>query len=172
MSIVAALVVFILGLVIVLFCAEQLVKGVVATSLTLGVSAFLIAVVFIGFDPDNLSVGVTASFEHAPGIAWGAIIGAGMVAVALAFGISAVFAPMTFEGVSKRLLVTPLLAILFLGALGMDGQLSRWDGAALLVGYAGSVLWIFHLSRRELDIRPAGELAESLEKTQNYSGPA
>jgi len=74
MSVIAALVLFIVGLAIVLFSAEQLVKGVVGTSIVFGVSSFVIAVVFIGFDPDNLSVGAVASFEQVPGIAWGAIV--------------------------------------------------------------------------------------------------
>jgi cation:H+ antiporter len=41
----------------------------VATSLTFGLSAFLITTIFIGFDPDNLSVGASAAFEGQPGIA-------------------------------------------------------------------------------------------------------
>jgi cation:H+ antiporter len=52
-----ALGLFIAGLAMVLSLAEQLVKGVVGTSLNFGISAFMISVIFIGFDPDNLSVG-------------------------------------------------------------------------------------------------------------------
>ena len=71
---------FIVGLAMVLSLAEQLVKGVVGTSLNFGISAFMISVIFIGFDPDNLSVGA-ASYEGVSGIAWGSIIGAAMVAM-------------------------------------------------------------------------------------------
>jgi Ca2+/Na+ antiporter len=91
------------------------VKGVVGTSIAFRVSSFAIAVVFIGFDPDNLSVGAVASFEDAPGIAWGAIIGAAMVAVAFGFAVAALLAPMRFGAVPVRILMVPLLAITFLG---------------------------------------------------------
>lgn len=47
MSLIAALALFGLGLAIVLFSAEQLVKGVVATSMAFRVSSFTIAVVFM-----------------------------------------------------------------------------------------------------------------------------
>ncbi len=39
------------GLVLVLYFAEQLVKGVDGTSVYFHISAFLISVIFLGFDP-------------------------------------------------------------------------------------------------------------------------
>ena len=76
---------FIVGLAMDLSLAEQLVKGVVGTSLNFGISAFMISVIFTGFDPDNLSVGAVASYEGVSGIARGSIIGAAMVAFAFAY---------------------------------------------------------------------------------------
>jgi cation:H+ antiporter len=58
-----ALVFFGVGLGLIIFFAEQLVKGVVGTSMGFGLSAFLLSVIFIGFDPDNLAVGTVASAE-------------------------------------------------------------------------------------------------------------
>jgi cation:H+ antiporter len=96
MDIVITLVVCGIGLGLVIFFAEQLVKGVVGTSVGFGVSTFLLSVLFIGFDPDNLAVGAAASAEGVSGIALGSILGGAMVAIAFAFGLSAVVAPMTF----------------------------------------------------------------------------
>ena len=101
MEIVLALVLFGVGLGLIIFFAEQLVKGVVGTSIGFGLSTFLLSVIFIGFDPDNLAVGTVASAEGMAGIALGSILGGAMVAVALAFGISALVAPMTFAQVSE-----------------------------------------------------------------------
>lgn len=75
---------FVAGLVLVVYFAEKLVEGAVGTSLGLGISTFLVSVIFIGFDPDNLSVGAVASFEGVAGIAVGSIVGAAMVAIARA----------------------------------------------------------------------------------------
>ena len=49
--------------------AEQLVKSLVGTSVGFGLSTFLLSVLFIGFDPDNLAVGTVASAEGMSGIA-------------------------------------------------------------------------------------------------------
>lgn len=98
-----------------------------------------------------------------------------MVAVALAFGVTALFAPMSFGTVPRRILVLPPAAVVLLGGLGLDGRLSRLDGVVLVAGYALSVLWLFHLSRQGLDIRPTGEVKEVLQKDRpagRFGAPA
>ena len=161
---------FVVGLGLVIYFAEKLVKGAVGTSLGFGVSTFLISVVFIGFDPENLAVGAVGSFEGIAGIALGSIIGAAMVAIALAFGITALFAPMSFEQVPKQILTVPILAVLLLGILGFDGELSRIDGAVLLLGFVlVSVIYLLRLSKRGLDIKPTGEVAETMEEAEELS---
>jgi cation:H+ antiporter len=104
MDILTALVIFGIGLGLIIFFAEQLVKSVVGTSLGFGLSTFLLSVIFIGFDPDNLAVGAVASAEGVSGFTLGSILGGAMVAVSLAFGISAVVAPMTFAQVPPQVL--------------------------------------------------------------------
>ena len=158
-----SLALFVVGLGLVICFAERLVKGTVGMSVSFGVSTFLISVIFIGFDPENLAVGAVASYEGVAGIALGSIVGAAMVAIALAFGITAMLAPMRFEKVSRVLLAVPILAVLLLHGLGADGQLSRADGAILLAGFLLSILVLIFLSKRGLDIRASGEVAEMLE---------
>lgn len=169
MNIVLSLILFAFGLGLVIYFAEKLVKGAVGASLGFGISTFLVSVVFIGFDPENLAVGAAGSLEGVAGIALGSIIGAAMVAIALAFGITALIAPMRFEQAPKQILVVPILAVLLLGILGFDGQLSRIDGAVLLLGFALSVIYLLRLSERGLDIRPTGEVAETLEEAEELS---
>jgi cation:H+ antiporter len=163
-DIVIAVVFFGVGLGLIIFFAEQLVKGVVGTSMGFGLSAFLLSVIFIGFDPDNLSVGTAASAEGVAGIALGSILGATMVAVALGFGLSALVAPMTFAQVPPQVLVVQMLAVVLLAALALDGQLSRTDGGLLLVAFGLAVLYLVHLGRRGLDIKPSGEVGHRLRK--------
>jgi cation:H+ antiporter len=161
-----SLVLFVIGLGLVISFAEQLVKGALGTSVGFGVSPFLISVIFIGFDPENLAVGAVGAFEGVAGIALGSIIGAAMVAVALAFGITALCAPMTFGQAPKQVLAVPVLAGLLLDALCLDGQLSRGDGAALLLGFVLAIFYLLRLSRRGLDISPTGEGADTLKETE------
>ena len=77
-------------------------------SLRFGVSAFLISAIFIGFDPENLALGGVASYEGVAGDRpnLGSVIGAAMVAIALAFGITAVLAPMRFAEASNSCSMT------------------------------------------------------------------
>lgn len=169
MNTIVSVVLFLVGLGLVIYFAEKLVKGAVGTSLGFGISTFLISVIFIGFDPENLAVGAVASFEGNAGIASGTIIGAAMVAIALAFGITALLVPMQFEHVPKQILAVPILAVLLFWILGLDGQLSRIDGAVLLLGFLISVVYLLRLSKRGLDIRPTGEVAETLEQSEELS---
>lgn len=169
MNTIVSIALFVVGLGLVIYFAEKLVKGAVGTSLGFGVSTFLISVIFIGFDPENLAVGAVGSFEGIAGIALGSIIGAAMVAIALAFGITALFAPMSFEQVPKQILTVPILAVLLLGILSLDGQLSRIDGAVLLLGFVLSVNYLLRLSKRGFDIKPTGEVAETLEEAEELS---
>lgn len=151
------------GLVLVIWSAERLVEGVVGTSVGFGVSAFVVSVVFVGFDPENLAVGTVGAIQGLPGIAAGSVIGAAMVAVGLAFGVTALLAPMQFAQVPRRVLLVPVAAVLLFGALAFDGMLSRVDGAVLFSAFVLAVFELLRLSRRGLDIRPTGEVAESLE---------
>jgi cation:H+ antiporter len=157
---------FVAGLALVIYFAEKLVKGAVGTSAGFGVSVFVISVIFIGFDPENLAVGAVASYEAASGIALGSIIGAAMVAVAFAFGLTALIAPMTFERVPFSILAVPVLAILLFAALAWDGVLSRLDGGILLLAFVLAIGSLLLLSRKGIDIKPTGEVAETLEKPQ------
>jgi cation:H+ antiporter len=151
------------GLVLVIWSAERLVEGVVGTSVGFGVSAFVVSVVFVGFDPENLAVGAVGAVQGLPGIAAGSVIGAAMVAVGLAFGVTALLAPMQFAQAPRRVLLIPVAAVLLFGALAFDGMLSRLDGALLLLAFVLAVLELLRLSRRGLDVRPTGEVAEGLE---------
>jgi cation:H+ antiporter len=159
-----AVVFFGVGLGLIIFFAEQLVKGVVGTSMGFGLSTFLLSVIFIGFDPDNLAVGTVASAEGVAGIALGSILGGAMVAVALAFGISALVAPMMFAQVPPQVLAVQMLSVVLFAGLVMDGQLSRVDGGMLLVGFGLAVLYLVRLGRRGLDITPSGEVGHRLQK--------
>lgn len=153
------------GLALVLSFAGRLVQGTLAFAHGFGLSVFVVSVIFLGFDPENLAVGAVGNYEQASGIAIGTIVGAAMVAIALAFGITALIVPLKFEQAPRQVLIVAILAVALLGGLARDGELSRMDGLLLLVGYVAAIRYLFWLSRRGVDIRGAG-LGKKPEKAE------
>jgi cation:H+ antiporter len=127
MSLLTSVALFALGLALVIVFAEHLVEGAVGTSAGFGLSPFLVSVVFIGFDPENLAVEAAGAHGGVPGIALGSVVGAAMVAIALAFGLTALIVPMQFERAPGGVLAVPLVAVLLFATLAWDGSLSRLD---------------------------------------------
>ncbi len=164
MSLLVGLGLFGLGLALVLVFSERLVESTIGVSHHVGLSAFLISVVFIGFDPENLGVGAVASAEASAGIALGTIVGAAMVALALAFGITALVVPLDFEQAPRRILVLPVGAVVVLTLLALDGRLSRGDGALLLLGYAGAVGILFRWERAGIHVAPTATVASEVDE--------
>lgn len=155
---------FVIGLGLIFYFTEELVKGVVGTSLGLGVTPLIISIIFIGFEPEYLIVGITGSLSGSAGIAPGSIIGAAMILIALSFGVRALVSPVSFQYAPKRVIAVPVLAELLFGLLALDGMISRTDGSVLLLGFVLSVLYLLRLSKRGLDIKPTGEVLAVLEK--------
>lgn len=167
MNVLVSVLLVAVGLAIVLFFSERLVKSVGGLASGLGVSAFLLSVVFLGFDPENLGVGVVGSLQGASGIALGTIVGSAMVATALSFGVAALVAPMRFAEAPRQVLAVPILAIVLLGALALDGELSRLDGAILVCGYAAALIYLGLLSRGGVDIQAGkGEVGKELREAR------
>lgn len=158
---------FVGGLAVVIYFAEKLVDGTVGTARGFGLSAFLISVVFIGFDPENLFVGASGTSAGVAGIALGAIVGAAMVAIALAFGITALLAPMEFEEVPTRILAVQVFAVLLFGGLALDGELSRFDGGVLFLAYIVVVGYLLWLSNRGVDVLPGTDVESDTDGQQS-----
>ena len=140
--------VFILGVALVVGSAEKLVESLVVVSLTFGVSIFLLGVLLVGFDAENLAVGVDASARGLPEVALGTIIGASLVAIAFALGVTALITPIKLDVSRKGVLLVAPLAVLLAWLLSLDGELSRLDGGLLLVGFAAIVVYLLRESRR------------------------
>ncbi len=164
MSIPIAIILLIAGLALVIFFSEQLVKGLVGTALHFNVSAFLLSVIFIGFDPENLGIGAIGTYEGASGIAAGSILGSVMVAIALALGITALLAPVQFRTLPKSILMVPLLSTILFSLLILDKELGRLDGLILLAGYGLGVTYLVSLNKKGIQVEAGGEVAESLEE--------
>ena len=126
------------GIVVVVAGAELFFDGLLALAARLRLSAFVLTVIVSGFELENLAAGIAADLKGLPNAAAGTFLGgttflalAVSGAAAAAAPIRAVFPPAVLAWTAAA--PFPLLA------LGLDGRLSRLDGAALVVWFGVAI---------------------------------
>lgn len=156
------LVLFVAGLVALVAGAELMVRGAVNLAEALGISPLVIGltVVAYGTSAPELAVSVQASWLDQADLAVGNIVGSNIMNVLLILGLSALIIPLT---VARQLLWldVPLmiaLSILML-VFGLDGRISRWDGAFFVTVLVGYTVFLIRKSRREVAAERAAERA-------------
>jgi cation:H+ antiporter len=96
------LVVAAVGVVVIVWGAETFAEHLAVASTRLGVSAFALAVLLAGAEPEELATAVTASLRGAPAIALGDVVGANVAICLVAIGVGAVIAPLPFDRRVRR----------------------------------------------------------------------
>lgn len=142
---VAALV---LGLLVLVWSADRFVDAAAAFAWHLKVSSFVIGVVIIGFGTSapELVVSAFAASAGNPGLALGNGYGSNIANIGLVLGLVLLLAAMPMDANIKQRQLPLLLVVTGLaGLLLLNGQLSRWDGALLLLLFAlAMVLSLWH----------------------------
>lgn len=152
-----AVVVFAGGVALVVVGAELFAEHLEVASRRLGVSAFALALLLAGAEPEELATTITAAVRNVPAIAFGDVIGANVAMCLVALPVGALVAPLPFGPRVRRyaLLALPLGAVAAI--LAWNGHVSRIQGAVLVVLYVAYVAAIWSRERRP----PAlGEVAE------------
>ncbi|MFL6241472.1 MAG: hypothetical protein ACJ73V_00420, partial [Acidimicrobiia bacterium] len=98
------------GVALVVVGAEVFAEHLEAASRRLGVSAFALALLLAGAEPEELATTVAASLRKAPAIAFGDVIGANVAMCLVALPVGALVAPLPFGPRVRRyaLLALPL----------------------------------------------------------------
>ena len=129
---------FILGLVLLALGGDSIVKGSAGLAQRMGASPFVAGLLLVAFGTSvpELAVNLRALVAGQPALALGNAVGSNIVNVGLTLGAAALVAPVVvrWRALSPLLLVL-LLATLGVIGLGWDGQLSRVDGALLLLAF-------------------------------------
>lgn len=126
-----------IGLFLLYFGAEWLVKGAAGLGLNLGVRPLVIGltVVAYGTSMPELVVSGAAAFQGRGAIAIANVIGSNIANLGLILGITALIAPVAVEGTLIRREVPVLVVATLLVPLVLyDGTVSRADAALLLGG--------------------------------------
>jgi cation:H+ antiporter len=122
------------GIVAVVAGAELFFDGLLGISSRLKTAPFVVTALVSGFELENLAAGIAANAKDLPGAAAGTFLG-GTTFVALGVtGLAAVIRPLKADLPWKPLAaagVSPLA----LAVLAWDRNLSRWDGALLIIWF-------------------------------------
>ena len=161
----------VLGLVLLLFAGDALVKGAVNLALRMGIPALIVSltVVAFGTSAPELLVSVQAALDGVPGIALGNVVGSNTANVLLVLGIPALLAVMHTSGHDTRKSYLTMLggSVLFI-ALAFRGV---FDWIAGLVLLAGITLAILDSARDALRHRRAGIAAGPAVETPEGADP-
>lgn len=82
------------GVGLIVLGAETFAENLSGASARLGVTAFALAVLLAGAEPEELATTVTASLRHSPGIAYGDVVGANIAMCLVALGLAATLTPL------------------------------------------------------------------------------
>ncbi|AKF08645.1 calcium/sodium antiporter [Sandaracinus amylolyticus] len=140
------------GLALLYFGAEWLVAGAARLGRSLGISSVLVGltVVAYGTSAPEVVVGVQAALTGLPAIALGNVIGSNIANLGLILGATALVSPPRVAGALPRREVRVLVvSALALPLLLLDGEVSRWEGAALLAAALGYTVWMIRTSRAD-----------------------
>ena len=164
-----AVVFLIVGLVLLVFSADYLVKGAASLAASIGISPLVVGltVVAFGTSAPELAVSVMSAFKGQADLAVGNVIGSNIFNILVILGISAMIIPLTVHVQLVRFDVPVMIFLsLLLFPLAMDGVLSRRDGVILVALLLGYVFILIRGSRREKDAGVLGDFGEEYGKPE------
>jgi cation:H+ antiporter len=144
---------FLIGLAMLYYGAEWLVKGSSSLARSLGIRPMVIGltVVAFGTSAPELVISLVSSIQGKSMIAVGNVIGSNICNIALILGLSAVFNPLTCRRSVIRRDIPIMLGIsLYLLVLSLDSRLGRIEGATLAAGIILYTYFNYWISRKEI----------------------
>jgi cation:H+ antiporter len=149
----------VLGIAVLYFGAEWLVRGAARLAASLGVKPIVVGltVVSLGTSTPELVVGLVASLRDSSDLAMGNVMGSNLANIGLILGFTAVVRPLEVTGrVIKREIPIMIAITLLIFPLALDRELGRPDGLILLV-VLGLYLMFVNRAAGEEDPKVAGE---------------
>src|SRR5262245_1793931 len=156
-----AVVVFAGGVALVVVGAELFAEHLEAASSRLGVSAFALALLLAGAEPEELATTITAAVRNVPAIAFGDVIGANVAMCLVALPVGALVAPLPFGPRVRRYALLALPLGLVAAVFAWNGHVGRIEGAVLVVLYVAYVAVIWRLEQRPPALGEVAELGEA-----------
>ena len=142
-----ALLLLLLGLSLVVGGAELFFAGLLASAERLRVSPFALTAVVSGLEIENIATGIAANAKGLPGAAAGTFLGGATFLAWGVAGLGALIRPLRAD-LPPWVIVWTAVSPLPLFALALDGDLSRADGAFLVVWGLVALVGVARSGRR------------------------
>ncbi len=171
MSILITLFLLAVGLAILIFGAEWLVKGASSIARRFGISPLIVGLTIVAFGTSTpeLTVNVYSALKGSTDIALGNIIGSNIANILLILGVSALIVPLAVKSSTvKWEIPLALLAVILVFVFGSDrlfdggafDAITRTDGVAFLGIFAIFMFYIFALAKKDSAPADEGEKTE------------
>lgn len=171
----------IIGVALVLWGADRLTEGASSLARGMHVPEIIIGLTIVaaGTSAPELFVSLASALKGTPDMAVGNVIGSNIFNTTLIVGCSALVAPMVVEKSTVRKDIPFAVgASLLLFVLCFDdmasphlwgNEINRSDGLLLLLGFAGFMIYTFHVAKKDGLMPSEEELEENAEKPKDYS---
>ncbi len=166
---------FIVGLVLLVICANLLTKGCVGMAARFHVPEFVIGltVMAVGTSMPEFTVSAMSAFQGSSDMAIGNVTGSNIFNILIILGICAVIRPMVFtrENIRRDLLIcigASLLLLVLALYVGSPNGISRWEGALMLALYVAVTYYSIRTGKQDVPDSEAGTTDGT--QAQTYMG--
>ena len=149
--------------------AELFVENAAGAARRLGVTVVAVGVLLAGAEPEELLTAVLASLRDRPGLAVGDAVGANVTMLTACLGLAALVRPLRLAHRVRTYAVLSAVAGVLALAVLWSGEVTRLEGALLVLAYAGLVALVWW---REQEPPALGELAELADDDEPERSPA
>ncbi|OFZ57402.1 MAG: hypothetical protein A3D92_21590, partial [Bacteroidetes bacterium RIFCSPHIGHO2_02_FULL_44_7] len=142
----------ILGLAVLVFGGEFLVKGAVGFSKTMKISPLVVGMTIVAFGTSapELIVSLTSALNGNSGIAVGNVVGSNIANITIVLGLTVLIFPIIADRQTKRLdLPMMLLSTLLLYFFVMDGLVERYEGIIMATILIGFTIYLINYARKK-----------------------
>lgn len=162
---------FILGLFLLVFGGDLLVKGSVAVANKLGISPLVVGIVLVGFGTSTpeLMASLLSAFKGIPGIAIGNVVGSNIANILLILGVTALIQPIKIDMKSfKRdsgflaFSCIALIVAVYLGAL------NRLGGVLFVSALIGYIYYCYYMEAKNK--KAAKEMQKEINEMSETKG--
>lgn len=139
------------GIVILLWAGDWMVRGAAALAVHWGVPSLIVGLTIVAFGTSapELVVGIQSVLEGASELASGNVIGSNIANVLLALGAPALIMaiPTNMPGVARNAFVCLAATLIFMALAFISNPLQIWQGAILFGGILLYLGWMFSLAK-------------------------